>query len=256
VIPTISISTNSSAFIATLGKLQDGQRRAIAVALNDSAFKARSVNVPHALRVAFPSVTPYVERGVVVRGRATTQRLEVEVRIAEGGVDVAGVGAARVLRAQAQQTTRHAKRFEVTLQKLGYLPSGWVTVPAGGARLDERGNMSTGLIRELQSYFGAAELTSGYTANSTVKTRAAKKAGREGKRYGYVYFVGKPAGGRLPLGIYKRTRTGFGWALTPVVLFVPRAKYARRFDFQAATKDAIDQNFLSDYRRRFSEQPR
>ena len=89
--------------------------------------------------------------------------------------------------------------------------------------------MSRGQIVSILSYFRAFP-DNGYKANSTAATRAKLKRGTK-KRQGFELFVGAPADGKLPLGVWQRTYFAQGSALKPLLIFVKSTRYNAIFDF-------------------------
>lgn len=152
--------------------------------------------------------------------------------------------------------TRNTKAFERALQRAVWMPRGWYAVPGEKAKLDAYGNMGPGEIKQIMSWFGAAEPYAGSTQNMTPETRAKRRAGTKKKR-GFEYFSIMPGrGGRsqyLTPGIYRRTTFGFGKAIDPILIFVKSARYQRRFDFfkvASRVKDRVWQGHFNDAIRR------
>lgn len=145
---------------------------------------------------------------------------------------------------------RKQKRSEVALRHAGILPSGWHYVPGGGAKFDAYGNMSPGQIVQILSYLqaGAGENSGkGYVSNISAKRIANLKRGRAGRRYGKEFFVVSPNGSprtrHLAPGVYEKTSTGFGTAIRPVMIFVPHAKYRKRWRFFEIGDEVIEREF-------------
>lgn len=151
-------------------------------------------------------------------------------------------------------SSRRQKAFEKALQAVGVLPAGWFAVPGEKAALDGFGNMSVGQIRQILSWFDAAEMVAGSTQNMGEKGRERRRKGTK-KRRGFEYFVAHPGSrvgrrswknGRrqnLQPGVYRRTSFGFGSAIEPILIFVKRATYEPRFDFYGVAKRTIDREF-------------
>lgn len=137
---------------------------------------------------------------------------------------------------------RGLKAMEKALQHYGLMPSGWVAVPGAGAKLDSFGNMGPGQIRQILSWFGAAERWAGSTQNMTKETRDRRRKGTKTKR-GFEYLAIKPDNkrGKLMPGIYMRTYFGFGSSIKPVLMFVRAARYKARFDMERVAKHTIGQ---------------
>lgn len=157
---------------------------------------------------------------------------------------------------------RRLKAFEKALQAAGVMPAGTIAVipnaPSWGIRIDQYGNLAHGLIGQLLSYFGAAQRTAGYTANSTAETRAkrARRGRKDGKLVinGVEYFFSKGAGstfmsrakaGGIPVtqeldaGIWAR-RGVHGRDLAPVILFVKPANYTPRLPFFQIAQSTVE----------------
>lgn len=145
----------------------------------------------------------------------------------------------RYLRFQTQGGQRAAKRFELALQAKGAMPRGWVAVPGAGARLDAYGNMTRGQIAQIVAQLGT-ELLTGYT-NTIRRTGAAGVRAKiaQQRRAGGQFFAVLP-GSKLKLkpGIYQREFAGRN--ITPVLIFVPRAAYAPRWDFEGRAAQVAD----------------
>jgi hypothetical protein len=160
---------------------------------------------------------------------------------------------------QIEGGPRRSKRFENALRRYGLLPAGWFAVPGQCAKVDAFGNQSPGEIRQILSWFDAAELVPGSTQNMGFAGRerrrkgTAKKAGWE-----YVLFrVGAvrqwarttsagPGRGqhKMQPGIYRRAQFDMGPAmrprLEPIMIFVRSAQYKSRWNFYGDAKRAVD----------------
>lgn len=151
---------------------------------------------------------------------------------------------------------RRQKAFEKALQAVGVLPAGWVAVPGERAKLDAYGNQSPGEIRQILSWFDAAERVAGSTQNMGVKGRDRRRKGTK-KRAGWEYFLvragdkrsfvrgnGKTTGAhKMQPGIYRRTSYALGSRIEPVMIFVKSASYERRFDFYGVARRTIEREF-------------
>ena len=148
---------------------------------------------------------------------------------------------------------RRNKAFEQALQRARVMPAGWVAVPGQKAKLDAYGNHSVGEIRQILSWFDAAEKDSGSTQNMRAKGREKKRKGTRSKR-GFEYFSVSPGGsgrsGNLQPGIYRRTffaftgsRGGVASAIEPIIMFVRSAAYRKRYDFYGLAHRTSDEHF-------------
>lgn len=146
---------------------------------------------------------------------------------------------------------RRFKAFELALSAVGVLPHGWLAVPGQGAEMDSFGNMKAGQIRQILSWFDAAERVLGSTQNMGTKGRDKRRKGTKKSR-GFEYFAAQPGfrigrgswkNGKtqtLTPGIYRRTYFGFGSAIKPVLIFVKEASYKPIFKFDEVAQRTIE----------------
>lgn len=156
---------------------------------------------------------------------------------------------------------RKHKAFENALRRVGVLPAGWYVVPGEKAALDAYGNVSVGQIRQILSWFDAAELVAGSMQNMRQAGRDKRRRGTRSRR-GFEYFVAQPGhrvgarswmNGRrqnLEPGIYRRTsfafagpRGGGASAIEPILIFVRSASYKPRFDFYGVAERTVSREF-------------
>lgn len=124
---------------------------------------------------------------------------------------------------------RRLKRMEVALRAFGALPGGWFAVPGDGARMDNYGNMSAGQVIQILSQLRIT-LVSGFTRDMSWSAREAIRAQR--KAGGRFFIV--PVGSKVQPGVYQREF--YGRNVTPVMIFVRRAKYKPRYRFDIITE--------------------
>jgi hypothetical protein len=173
--------------------------------------------------------------------------------------------AGKYLSTQIDGGARKAKRFEKALQAVRVLPQGWLAVPGQRAKMDAFGNQSVGEMRQILSYFDAAQMTAGSTQNMGAKGRAKKRAGTR-KTAGFEYFAIQPGGTRsftrangkigshaAQPGIYRRTLFALGSRIEPIVIFVRAASYKRRFDFYNIAKAEGDRILQAELVRAIDE---
>lgn len=175
-----------------------------------------------------------------VRVKATS-RFTVEVGILDP--DGYYKRAANYLGTQIEGGQRRHKAMEKSLQKWGVMPEGMFAVPGAGAKIDAFGNMSSGQIRQILSWFHAAENWAGSTQNMTDATRDKRRKGTR-KSIGFEYFaVVKDTSlfyhnkSLKQPGIYQRFFFGQGKAIKPVLIFVKGARYKARFNFEKVATD-------------------
>ncbi len=137
-----------------------------------------------------------------------------------------------------------AARYEQAFRRIGMLGFNEDIVPARGLKeLDRFGGVPASFIVRLISYFNAFG-EQGYKANATAATRAklAKRTdkntkGKQASKYvrinGVVYFYSSGTGrtAHLHKGIWAKTGT-HGADIRPILMFVSRANYQKRFDIQ------------------------
>jgi hypothetical protein len=212
---------------------------AIAVALTRTAQDAGQALRSEIQRV-FDRPNPFTLSAIRVRP-ATKRKLEAEVWLKDDMEG--GIAPSHYLAPQVFGGDRPLKRYERALLARRLLPPGMYAVPGAGAKLDSYGNISRGQIVQILSALGAAEMTSGYSANRTMDSRR-----RRGQQLP-EFFVGRPAGGKGPLGIWQRFKFAHGGAIKPIIIFVRRPTYRARFDVYATVGDVAERQFLGHLER-------
>jgi len=213
---------------------------AVATALTRTAVKVRA-KIQADMPSIFNNPTPYTVRQLrYVAARADRLVAAVGFNVvaiedAEGNVmryQDLGKGqtpAGKYLTPQIEGGRRNHKRMEKALHAVGVLPPGWYVVPGRFAKLDSYGNQSVGELRQILSWFDAAEMTAGSRQNMGPAGRAKRRKGTK-KTAGFEYFAIRPgAPGGLRPGIYRRTAGSR--AVLMVLAFVTSVSYRRRFDF-------------------------
>lgn len=156
--------------------------------------------------------------------------------------------AANYIGTQVSGGQRKMKAMEKALQQYGLMPSGWFAVPGAGAKIDDYGNMSSGQIRQILSWFDAAERWAGSTQNMGAAGRAKRMKGTR-RNVGFEYFVvlpGRQTNLKQP-GIYQRFFFGQGKAIKPVLIYVKAAKYGARFDFQRVAQETANRVWQQEF---------
>lgn len=186
-----------------------------------------------AMEVDFDNPTPftlnsmYVERATKTKQVAVLQFKDQASR---------GTPASSYLLPEIQGGQRQTKPFERLERGLGVLPSGMVIVPGAGTRLNSYGNVSLNQLDKILSMATGAKFT-----KSKRKGKATDKP--------MDLFVGRPGGGKLPMGIYQRTEDG----IKPLFIFVSSAKYRARLNLgqvvggvtAASFQDVFDKAFTA-----------
>lgn len=184
-----------------------------------------------------------------------TKKMEVQVGI----IDPDGYykRAASYLGTQVGGGQRRMKAMEKSLQSRYLMPSGWFTVPGEGAKMDAYGNMSVGQIRQILSWFDAAENWAGSTQNMGFAGREKRRKGTRTKA-GFEYFVVMPNGVRTfkgrrdtralkQPGIYQRIQLGHGTAIKPILIYVKGARYQARFNFEKVARDTANAMMQAEF---------
>lgn len=225
----IKVQTNGMIELkAKLAGLADKQVAfATSRALNAAAAAAtRATSI--AMRSVFDRPTPWVMKSVRYT-KSDKRKLTATVDFDFWG-NKHGVTVAHVLAAEIHGGQRKNKRHEIALQRAGILPAGMGVVPGPAAKLDQYGNMGSGQIVQIMSWFQAFG-EQGYWSNMR---DGGKRLGRDNKKTGqkgFAYFALQKPYGKLAPGIYQRFQFGSGSAVKPVMFFVRMPNYKRRFDF-------------------------
>jgi hypothetical protein len=239
------LSMKSTADMVIAAHRDMGRRQlrfATAVALTRTAQDVKIAEVDTMRRV-FDRPTPWTLNSVFVKP-ATKAELSAVVWLKDVATD--GTPATKYLAPEIEGGGRNLKGFERLLMRKGLLPTGWMAVPGAGAKLDAYGNMSRGQIVQIISALQAFGEV-GFNANRTKGSRQ-----RRGSRLP-EYFVGRPGGGRLPMGVWQRISFAHGSAVRPVLIFVRGPRYKARFDFFGVGRQIARTNFIGHLRRAIAE---
>ena len=214
-IPRLSVKSNVRQLAASLGIERQDLPKRIATALTRTAVEARK-ELREEMKRVFDRPKPFTLNSVYYE-IATAISLTSAVGLKE--LDI--FGRPHYLEPQIFGGVRPLKPFEVRLQRAGLLPAGMYTVPGQGVKLDSYGNISRGQIVQILSQLRTFT-EAGFDPHPTQSRRSKANVKRAGR-----FFVGRPGGGRLPLGVWQRV----GLKLQPVLIFVRSPKYAQRFKF-------------------------
>ena len=223
---------------------------AAAKALTKTAQDVKEAEVKQ-LSASLDRPTPYTLGSMYVKS-ATKSDLTAMVYFKDKWSAGKGNPAANWMHPQVIGGQRNTKRFEVALQRIGVLPKGLYIAPGSACPLDAYGNIPSGLIIQILSYFRAFG-EQGYRANITDKRKAALAKGSKRKgTLGYEYFVSYGKGtwsGRqhLPAGIYKRIGFAQGSAIKPIMMFVSSPAYHKRFPFFDLAQKVINQRLMPNF---------
>lgn len=219
---------------------------AIKEALNQTALGIQKTEIAE-MRKVFDRPTPYTLGSTFVR-YATKQNLS-----AITGFSGTSIPTSKYLWPEVYGGDRNVKRFEKALQAKGVLPSGMYCVPGKGATLDAYGNLKTAQLLQILAYFQTFSDQGGYRKNMTDKRRDKMAKGTK-KAPSLVYFVsqgrgsvgmtGKPQ--HLPPGIYARYGFAFGTAIKPIIMFVKKPGYRKRYPFDETAQRVADEIFATN----------
>lgn len=241
----MKLSVDIKGLDAAAARLRGLSEKKIAVAtvsaLNAAAYLTSQKQKEDIARV-FDRPTAWVKGGVRYI-KADRARMESKVDLDFWG-NKQGVSVEKILDAQIRGGQRRHKRHEVALQRALILPPGMFIVPGHGAILDQYGNMQSGQIVQIISWFrGFAEGGRGSRANATDATLAKRRKGTANKA-GFEYFYvapgsvrswtranGKTGTHKMQPGIYKRYFLGSTSRIQPVMIFVSKTNYRKRLDF-------------------------
>ena len=241
----ITINVDTSGIDRLVKQLQAQAReipKATSLALNRVAEIAKQDEIRE-MRDVFDRPTAYT-LGAVKVDRSTARTLTAVVKLKDDATKA--IPAAKFLLAQIRGGFRRLKRFERALQSVGAMPPGMVAVPARD-QLDGNGNMNRGTIIKILSYFKAFP-EQGYRANIT-EARKQKLAKGTKTKHGSAYFVGRPADGKLPFGIWERMTSVHvgGSGIRPIVLFVDSAIYEPIFNFGYVVELAVKREWQRQF---------
>lgn len=154
----------------------------------------------------------------------------------------AGKGTApnRYLYPEVEGGQRNETRFERALRFAGRLPAGMSVIPGQGAPQAGNGNLRNG--------FHATVLSMLKASTDPLQNQTEKSTKRKGRAYQGQLFIGRPGGGRLPLGIYQRL------GVRPLFLFVSqRPSYQKRLPFYELVQKVYQARLDPEFAKAFAE---
>lgn len=239
----IRVDVDDKALQRKLDRISRTMPATVAGILNSSAAEVRGE-----WRKTIPSVfdrpTPLTLNAPLFT-KATPDNLVAEVFIRDRA---RGVPPSVYLRPEVFGGPRGRKSSEIALRQNAVFPPFYV--PARDAPTDAFGNVPgkliTQIIRQVRATKGA-----GRTRRETSVARG-RRLRRERSRGGAGnYFVLTERHGKLRPGIvYERITTGFGSAVRPILIGVPRApRYPVRFDAIGLARGIFNRRFSANLRR-------
>lgn len=226
--------------IDALSAHRNAVRRAVGTALTATAEKVKDAEYREMLSV-FDRPTPYTLNSLLVKGPTSDSDQTAIVWLKYDASR--GTPADKYLNPQIHGGSRPLKRFERALRAVGALPDGYFAVPGSGAKMDAYGNMQVGQIIQILSYFQANPRA---RANTSEKGRA-RLAKTTLSRQGFAYFVGKPGGGRLPLGVWQLFFQQK--QIQAILIFVRGVHYDKRFDFDEVGRATVQREFPAELKK-------
>ena len=108
--------------------------------------------------------------------------------------------------------------------------------------MDSYGNMSRAQLVQVLSALQAFP-EAGYTMNRRVQKMIDRAAAR---KHQPDFFVGRPGGGKLPLGVYQRMNDG---SIRPILIFIKSPTYKILIPFQALAQQVYTADFQEEFNR-------
>lgn len=252
------IDSNVRQVKTALRRIKKGQAGAFISALNKTAFEIRDAERLEMLN-SFDRPTRYTLNSVYVKyANYSDPTASVSIKNPKGLP-----GQFHYLLPQVEGGNRAQKRFEFMLRRRGILGTNEVTVPVLNSKLvkkDAYGNMSSGQIVQILS-----QLNSFYLAGSSQNETQALKSKRDTGVNQVRYFVARKGESRvgkhswksgekvqhLKSGIWARLKHTKGIApiIAPIMWFVPKATYRKRFNFYGVAEKVAGEVF----QRKFNE---
>jgi hypothetical protein len=240
----MQISLNVTGLDAVRNAMQQSAKQATyaaSQALNATAFELNR-QIKADMQATFKGgATAYAQRAFAV-DKATKANLTAVVRL-RTDAPAGGTPYSQALAHLFTGGTREWKRLEAYLRARKLMPGGLMVVPGPGVRLDARGNIPRRVLAEMLGV-----VTAPYTNLRVYRRTGAGKAPK-----GVGYFVAMPGSKatKLAPGIYKRTETGSGSAIVPMVLYVRPGNWRKFINLQALGEQVTDRTFAVSFTKAF-----
>ena len=216
-----------------IGEIKKQIPFALSRALNDVAIEVKKAEQIEMSKV-FDNPTPYTLNSIFFK-KATKQKLEVQIIVRNEAAK--GTAPVKYLEPQIFGGSRRAKSSELQLREKGLIDNDMFWAPGSGARLNQYGNISPGLIVQILSALKAFREV-GYDANYTEASVKRNKKSLAGN-----IFVIKEWGKALYPGVYQRTKKG----VKPLLIFLKNPQYKERFDFFKVGEEVYDKEFENKF---------
>lgn len=240
ILPSFSVKSNVAQLAQSLRIEREDLPKRVATALTWTALEVRK-SLREEMQRVFDRPTPFTLNAFFVKP-ATMADLTAVVWLKNRTVEDWMNVKPHYLEPQVFGGARPLKPFEARLQRAGILPAGMFAVPGEGARLDQYGNMSRGQIVQILSQLRTFT-ESGFDAHPTGSARSRRNVAKAGQ-----FFVGRPGGGKLPLGVWQRAGRG-ARQLKPVLIFVRAPRYSERLKFYELAERTAQREFPIQFER-------
>jgi hypothetical protein len=200
-------------------------------ALNMTADQVKEALVKE-MKSSFDRPTPYTLNAPYVVKKATENNMAVQVYLR-------GTRSVSYLTPQVHGGGRRMKAFEKALNAIGVLPDDMYMIPCKRTPRDAFGNVSSGFIVLLLSYFKGFK-QGGRRSNMTDEKREKMKRGTKRKQ-GVEYFT--LHGRNNNPGIFRRVSFSFGDALEPMFMFVKQPQYKKRLQWDEVAARVVNENW-------------
>ena len=200
---------------------------AMATAINSTAFKVMNAE-RNEIKTVFDRPTPWIQKSIRYT-KATKDNLEAIVYPHSEGT--------KTLLPSVVGGQREVKPYERLMRNAGILPAGRYVVPSHACKLDRYGNADSDVIGAILKSLG---LLSAAMQAGRKLTRKRSKALNQSE----TYFVGGQGAARhLAPGIWQRSASR---AVKPILLFVTRAVYERRYRFDEIGEREVRKVFVGE----------
>ncbi len=210
---------------------------ATAKALTKTAQQAK-LDIVANMKTVFDRPTPYTLNSLYIKP-ATKTDLESEVFIKNDSTT--GTPASKYLAPEVYGGGRNMKRGEKALINKGLLPSGSYLVPGQGLKLNQYGNITSGMMIKILSGVSATTDRYQYQTKRSIK--------RQGANAGSYFVVSEP-GGRLPLGVYQRLSEGH---VAPLLIAISAPHYRERLSFFKLARETYQRVFNATFNKALAD---
>jgi len=216
----------------TIKKLQDISAHKVpkvaAMALTATAKEFKKT-ITDMMPQVFDRPTPWIQRGMYLTW-ATPNNLSISVGFKDAQKDV--------IEPHVYGGGRKLKRSETALQSFGRMSAGNYTVPGGGVRLNQYGNISSGQYAKI--------LTAARALRGMSDTKFYGRRGGYKLRAGTTdLFIGRPGG--KPLGVWER----YGakrQRVRPILIFINKQpQYKKRLPFYETAQRIVQPIFRREF---------